>query len=444
MTLTHHAIQTHARQLGFDHCRIVPLAEAAHADFFDAWIEAGRAGEMHYLKQYRDRRRNPALLLGNPQSTLRTPQSLIVLAINYHQFDLPPNILNDPSRGIIAAYAWGNDYHAIVRPLLYQLDGFIRSHSGRTTYAKCLVDTGPVLERDWAMKSGIGFTGKNCCTIHPTDGSWLLLATMVIPEDCGLRMTDYGTQWVNPMISAVDVLNGLPNDGNYGTWEIAIEPSSTLESTIHNPQSTIRNSHATCGKCTRCLDDCPTQAFVGPFHLDPLRCISYWTIESQAAIPRDLRPLFTNRIFGCDICQEVCPWNKRRPERRPLITGLAAQEGRIAPLLLEGFQSATPYWIDPTAFDVRFQHSPIQRATRHGMARNVCVALGNWADPCTIPALTITLHDPYSVVRGHAAWALGQVLRKHRSDEASQLLQQAQIEENDDSVREEIAIAQNL
>ncbi len=183
------AIAQHARRLGFDRCCIVPvdaapvdampIDAAPHADFFDAWLEAGRAGEMGYLARHADKRRRPSLLAEAGAPPFR---SMIVLAVNYYQFALPPARRDDPSRGVIASYAWGDDYHEIIRPLLYDLDGLIRRRTGRSTPGKCLVDTGPVLERDWAQVAGIGFTGKNCCTIDPAAGSWLLLATVLVPE----------------------------------------------------------------------------------------------------------------------------------------------------------------------------------------------------------------------------------------------------------------------
>ena len=168
-------IKHEARRLGFDHCRILPVTDAPHADLFAAWVAQGRAGEMTYLERNLDARRQPALLV---DSDTPVPRSIIVVAVDYHQFDLPPALRDDPSRGIIASYAWGDDYHEIMRPLLYALDAFIRTQTHRSTPGKCLVDTGPVLERDWAHQAGIGFTGKNCCTIHPQVGSWLLLATL--------------------------------------------------------------------------------------------------------------------------------------------------------------------------------------------------------------------------------------------------------------------------
>ena len=410
------AIKQEARRLGFDLCRIAPSGEAPHADFFDAWAEAGRAGAMRYLERNRDRRRFPARLAEPPSPPFR---SLIVLAADYHRFDLPPTILNDPSRGIIARYAWGDDYHEIIRPLLFELDAFIRRATGRTTLGKCLVDSGPVLERDWAQRAGLGFTGKNTCTIHPQLGSWLLLATVLVPEALEADSPPPATRR-EPSPAAV--LAGLERRGDYGAWE-------------------LEAGRGACGRCTRCLDACPTGAFAGPFHLDPLRCISYWTIETQEPIPVALRPAFGNRIFGCDICQEVCPWNARLAQRTPLLAGLEAQAERIAPPLLEGFGPAHPYWLDADAFIARFRRSPAKRAKRAGMLRNVCVALGNWGDPAALPALARALEDPEPAARGHAAWALGRVLHHPGGEAAHAFLSARAAAEADAWVRAEIAVA---
>ena len=415
-----------ARRLGFDLCCILPVQPAPHADFFDEWVAAGRAGEMTYLERNSDKRRDPQRLVeaGTP-----TPQSMIVLGVNYHQLALSPALRDDPSRGLIASYAWGNDYHEIIRPLLYELDAFIRTTTGRTTPGKALVDTGPVLERDWAHQAGIGFIGKNTCLIHPDLGSWLLLATLLIPEALPY---DPPPSASTPEPPPELILHGAPPDHHYGSWEIPL-----LGNTQH---ATL----GTCGRCTRCLTACPTDAFVGPFHLDPQRCISYWTIEAKLPIPRELRSHFGNRIFGCDICQEVCPWNGRLPAQTPLLAGLHAQADRIAPPLLEGFDPATPYWLNQDAFSLRFQRSPIKRAKRAGMLRNVCVALGNWGAPETVAALTLALQDPEPIARGHAAWALGAVWRRHGVATLQQILQKALEPENDSWVLGELQTALQL
>lgn len=406
-----------AHALGFDFCTFVPVGEAPHADFFDAWIEAGRAGEMSYLERNREKRRFPALLAESSDPPFKT---MIVLGVNYHQFDLPPEVRNDPSRGLIAAYAWGDDYHEIIRPLLYELDAHIRRQSGRVSLAKCLVDTGPVLERDWAAVAGIGFTGKNCCTIRPGVGSWLLLAVILVPE------------------VLEEETAGMEGNGR----EVLLSPSA-----IHNSPLDIRPSllplraSLTCGRCTRCLAACPTDAFVDSYDLDPQRCISYWTIESRSIVPRDLRPYFSNRIFGCDICQEVCPYNRRLPERSPLFAGLHAHRDRMAPPLLEGFAPARPYWLNQTAFSEHFARSPIKRAKRAGMLRNVCIALGNWGDLVVVDALAQALDDPDAVARAHAAWAVGRILTKWHHAPAAALLSTSLDREPDERVRSEMYLA---
>jgi epoxyqueuosine reductase len=432
-TLTH-ALKAEAHRLGFDHCRVVPVDQAPHADFYDAWVAADRIGEMRYLTRHLEKRRDPSLLADAKHGPFQT---IVVLAVNYHQFDLPPDVRDDPSRGLIASYAWGDDYHEIMRPLLYELDAFIRRQTGRTSQGKCLVDTGPVLERDWAATAGIGFTGKNCCTINPADGSWLLLATLLIPE----TLVYDPPQLLPTVPEPTLVLEGLPPDKDYGRWTIPLTANSEGKIGSEEPGAT---AVGTCGRCTRCLDACPTNAFVGPYHLDPQRCISYWTIETQAPIPIELRSSFGNRIFGCDICQEVCPWNQRLSERTPLMVALQAQTERIAPPLYAGLESETPYWLEEEAFANHFRNSPILRTTRAGMARNVAVALGNWGDSEAILGLGYLLTDESPLVRGHAAWGLGKILSigRHRDQEMiDAILTGASYEECDPWVQTEIELA---
>jgi epoxyqueuosine reductase len=416
------ALKAEAAARGFDLCRVVPVAPAPHADFFDRWLALDRPGAMRYLTRFADKRRDPARLADRSQDPF---QSLVVLAVNYHQFDLPAAVRDDPSRGILASYAWGDDYHELIRPALYDLDAWLAAQTGRTTRGKGLVDTGPVLERDWAHRAGIGFTGKNCCTIHPLEGSWLLLATLLVPE-----VLDYDPVLDIPSQPSPDaVAAGLPFDQNYGSWTIPLTGAGDTAT-------------GTCGRCTRCGDACPTGAFVGPYHLDPQRCISYWTIETQAPIPMELRPAFRNRIFGCDICQEVCPWNGRLMDRTPRLAGLTAIQDRAAPPLLAGFANASPYWLDDAAFADHFRRSPVLRATRPGMARTVAVALGNWAHADAADALLRLLADPSPVVRGHAAWGLGRLIAAGRSPHAlAAALRQAQSAEPEEWVRGEIAQA---
>ncbi len=397
-------ISQFARRLGFDYCRIVPVSHAPHASFFQRWIAEGRAGEMTYLEQNMDKRISPALLTEPGSDEYR---SMIVLGVNYHQTAIPAEIVQDPSRGIIASYAWSDDYHEVIRPLLYELDEYIRSRTDRTTLGKCLVDTGPVLERDWAELAGLGFTGKNCCTIVPGQGSWLFLATVMTPD----ILYDKSTP---------------------------VRSSPPIEHSETNSSPAVVGA---CGRCTRCLVACPTDAFVNAYDLDPRRCISYWTIEAKGSIPAELRPHFANRIFGCDICQEVCPYNRRLPARTPLMDGLIAHSRNRAVPLLEGFQAANPYWLDDAAFRKRFRKSPILRPKRRGMLRNVCVALGNWGSEEAGYALLLALQDREPIVRGHAAWGLGRVAAVHGASLFMQALAAAGVTETDSWVRSEIAAA---
>lgn len=422
------AIKQEAKQLGFSLCRIIPIGITTHIDFFKEWIKLGCAAEMTYLERNVEKRRSPKLLSDSTDEY----HSLIVLGVDYHQFSIPPEVLADKSRGIVASYAWGSDYHELIRPLLYELDHFIRKQSGRQTEGKCLIDTGPVLERDWAHRAGVGFTGKNCCTINPTAGSWIFLATVLVPEKI---MYDDVIPTEALFLEPTAVLQGLDPKAQYGSWLI---PSIPLEDSRADKLKV-----GTCGRCSRCIEACPTNAIVGPYYLDPRKCISYWTIESRSIIPRELRPLFGNRIFGCDICQEVCPWNLKLKDRTPLIEGLKAVSERVSPPLLDGFNEANPYWLDQAAFSSHFRMSPIKRSKRSGMLRNVCVALGNWASLQTVPALILALNDIEYLPRAHAAWALGQVLRSHSSEQAFLALKERLKHEQDVQVREEIHLALN-
>jgi epoxyqueuosine reductase len=413
--------------LGFDLCRIIPVGEAPHFEFFEAWLAQGCAGKMGYLERNTEKRRLPVLLASANQGLFR---SIVVLAVNYYQRGLANEHCNDMSRGVIASYALGEDYHDLIRPLLNELDTYIAEQSGRTSPGKCLVDSGPVLERDWAQLAGIGFTGKNCCTIHPRLGGWLLLATVLVPEEIEAD----ATQPVESItIDARRVIDGLPVDGKYGAWLIRNEMIGGR---------TEKVSTGSCGKCSRCLTACPTNAFVGPYYLDPRRCISYWTIEAKGSIPRELRPLFRNRIFGCDVCQEVCPWNRRLAERKTSITGLQPRaENKWLPLL-EGFNDANPYWLVEEAFTIRFDKTPMLRAGRVGMLRNVCVALGNWGNLEALSVLRKGIEDQDLVVRAHAAWAVGQVILKNGGCEEGLKMLEARLGvEEDESVREEIGLA---
>jgi epoxyqueuosine reductase len=371
-----------AVDLGFDLVGVTPAGPSLDFARFQQWLAAGYDGQMAYLAHRMAERADLRLLL--PEA-----RSAIVLGVSYHSQELPATLRNDPSRGQIAAYAWGDDYHEAIKPLLFQLDAAIRAASGRTTLGRAYVDTGPVLERSWAQEAGLGFIGKNACLIAPRLGSWTFLALLLTPEE----------------IAPFSLLSG-------GERQEARAPAQS------------------CGACTRCLDVCPTHALVAPHLLDGRRCISYLTIELRGAIPHPLRPQMGNWIFGCDLCQEICPYNRRfaRPAR---LAALQARPEVVAPRLLDLLA------LDEAGFRQRFRRSPVLRAKRRGLLRNVCVALGNWGDPVVVPALVEALHDDEPLVRGHAAWALGRIA----VPAARQALWAAEQSEPDRSVRDELAAA---
>jgi epoxyqueuosine reductase len=251
--------------------------------------------------------------------------------------------------GWISRYAWGDDYHDIVKGRLDELLSIVAAIANRPVQGKGFVDSGPVLERSFAGVAGIGWIGKNTQLISPKKGSWFFLGELFVD---------------------IPLIYDRP----------------------------IRDR---CGRCELCLEACPTGAFVGPFVLDARRCISYLTIELKGSIPRYLRPLIGNHIFGCDICQEVCPYNVKAPSTTE--PGYAPLEGLYAPDLISLLS------MSQEEFRTRFRNSPISRAKRRGFLRNVAVALGNNPTPEAVPALVAGLADPEPLVRGHVAWALGRI-----------------------------------
>ena len=352
---------------------------------------------------------------------LPAARSLIVLGIRHPAWSLPTEIALDPARGRIASYAWGEDYHGLLKPRLVALDRWLREQSGRTALGRVSVDSAPVLERHWAQQAGLGFIGKNTCLIHPRLGSWLLLATLLVPEE--LDLDDPPLLTTDVETAAPIVLHADPLFDAGRAFQTPRAPSWQFAS----------RDRGGCGGCTRCLVDCPTQAFAAPFVLDARRCISYLTIELKGAIPRELRPQIGNWIFGCDVCQAVCPWNGRhRQTDNAKATALfAPRVDDVAPRLLDLIE------LDAASLRARFRRSPLLRVGRRGLLRNVCVALGNWGDPAAVPALTQRLADPEPLLRGHAAWALGRI----HDAAAHQALDQAWLKEADPDARLEISLA---
>lgn len=383
-----------AAELGFKLVGIAPAGPTPHYQRFLQWLASSCHGDMDYLMRRAAER-------DDPRSLLPEAKSVIVLGASYAAGELASSEGQDPSRGRMAAYAWSDDYHETLKPLLFQLDTAIRAVTGRSTPGRAYVDTGPLLERSWATQAGLGFIGKNTCLIAPRLGSWTLLAVLLVPEEMA---TD----------TPAEVAEGFPRD----------------DSQRQGPRWRVGEHMATCGGCHRCLDICPTRAFVQPHVLDARRCISYLTIELRGPIPRQMRAQMGNWVFGCDLCQIVCPWN-RRSARSAGLTAPPLRPDAIAPRLLDLLA------LDETTFRRRFRRSPVRRAGRRGLLRNVCVAVGNWGDPVAIPALIEALNDEDALVRGHAAWALGQVA----TAQSRLALQRRGQLEADPYVLEEISLA---
>lgn len=425
-------IREHALALGFDLVGITPLQSPGHAAAFSDWLAAGYHGEMAYLPARAAQRLDPSLLAPGARS-------LIMLVVNYNPGP-PPAEWDNPAHGRIARYAWGADYHDIIKPRLYELDGFIRRLTGRGSPGKACVDSAPLLERDFAMAAGLGFAGRNTCLITPKLGSWTLLAALLVPEEL-----DYNALVEEPP-AGQGRAEGQPPQANAAIGLVAAADQDPAPGPIWS----LQTGKGTCGSCRRCLVACPTHAFAGPHILDSRRCISYLTIELRGPIPRDLRPLMGNWVFGCDVCQVVCPYNRDAPpaawpEWRP-------DPGLAAPRLLDLLA------LDERTFRARFRGTPILRAKRRGLVRNACIAAGNcsawqhgprreagWSGEswdaegsnAAVLALTRLLVDPELLVRGHAAWALG-VLGGPLSRRA---LTQALAAEGDPWVREELEVA---
>ena len=361
-------IHTRANELGFELVGIIPAAQSETIARYRQWIENGYAGQMGYLERHLP-------LKADVRQLLAEAKSIISLAINYYTLDPPKALAADPARGQISRYAWGDDYHDVIRQRLTELIDFIKQTAETELKTRVCVDTAPIIEREYAQKAGLGWIGKNTNLIHWRSGSWYFLAEVLI--------------------------------------NIALESDTP----------SVRGS---CGTCTRCIEACPTDAIIEPNVLDSRLCISYLTIELKDGIPKALRPKIGNLIFGCDICQEVCPWNSKAvPTDEPAFQPRAEN---FAPKLLSLMD------MTQQEFSRRFKGSPIKRTKRRGFLRNVLVAIGNWRDQRAVPALKDALTDNEPLICSHAAWALGRI----GGDTAKQILQTQLTVETEQEVITEI------
>jgi epoxyqueuosine reductase len=341
-----------ATAAGFDLAGIAPVRreDLPELSAFIEWVDAGRAGEMKYLES-----RTESGEFRRASATNAAPwvRSMVVCALNYSA-DKPYSVeVSDPQRGWISRYAWGTkDYHDALLPRLRQVEAAIKEFAatnGVTVETRSYVDTGPIVERVYARHAGIGWIGKNTCIIHPKMGSWLFLGVILTSLE-------------------------LPADAD---------------------------APDRCGSCTRCIDACPTQALVAPGKLDARLCIAYLTIEKRGTVDEELRPAIGHHIFGCDICQDVCPWNNKAGNAPPTsLPEFQPQEQLFHPDLRWLAQ------MDEESYRRTFRGSPVKRAKYSGLKRNVAIAMGNSRNKEFIPELEKIAGDPDPVVAEHAQWAI--------------------------------------
>ena len=332
-------IRSAARHIGFPLCSFAPVQAPPHGEFVERWLADGNAAGMAYIARGLPKRLDP-------RHIMPAARSVITVGYRYRPPPLPPIDWQRQLRGRIAAYALGTDYHQTVEVKLRELAAYVEGECGGTV-TRAYVDTGPILEREWAAAGGLGWFGKNTNILHTEEGSYFFLGELLT--------------------------------------NLELDPDAPLA------------DH--CGTCTRCLDLCPTAALKPGYTLDARLCISYLTIEHRGPIPVDLRAKLGNWIFGCDICQEVCPWNEKLARRDGV-----PDTGALLPYLPDLLR------LDEGEFRTRFRDSALRRAKREGFVRNVAVALGNTRNPAAVGLLTEALrHDTSALVRGHAAWALGAI-----------------------------------
>lgn len=341
-------IHVAAKDLGFDLAGVAPVRDFEELGHFEPWIKAGYSGEMRYLHAPDEGGRLKRSSLAN---AVPWAKSVVVCACNYNCSEPYSTKMPDPARGWISRYAWSKaDYHDVVLSRLRVLEAHIHQLCADSTIRTwSYVDTGPLVERVYAKYAGIGWIGKNTCIINQQVGSWLFLGVI---------------------LNSVPLLPDLPAPDR-------------------------------CGTCTRCLDACPTNAFPEPYKLDATRCISYLTIEKRGSIPEEFRSAMGRHLFGCDICQDVCPWNRKAPvstnsEFLPRESLVNPPLETIASMTIEQFRET-------------FRGSPVKRTKFAGLRRNCAIAMGNSMDPKFLPYLKSLTEDDDPVVAEHARWALARI-----------------------------------
>jgi epoxyqueuosine reductase len=335
-----------AHEAGFELAGIAPVRDFAELNHFPHWIEAGHAGEMKYLEARDDAGQ---LKRSSLRSTAPWARSVMVCAINYNTAHPYSTQVADSGRGWISRYAWSReDYHDAVMRRLRAVESWLRNQAGGESAAlqtRCYVDTGPLVERVYAKYAGVGWIGKNTCILNQKLGSWLFLGVI---------------------LTSLELAPDLPAPDR-------------------------------CGSCTRCIDACPTAAFIAPYQLDSNKCIAYLTIEKRGAIPEEMREGMGRQVFGCDICQDVCPWNRKAPVTNA--EEFQAREGLVNPAL---------EWLAEMSaeeFREKFRGSPIRRAKRSGLRRNAAIAMGNSGNRKFLPVLGKLVTDEDAIVAESAAWA---------------------------------------
>lgn len=335
------AIKDKARQLGFILAGVTSCDSPTHFNIFEDWLDKNHHGTMDYLASERSRQRR-----ADPQQILPECNSILILALPY----IPVAQNTQPSTVNIAAYALGADYHDIIPPRLQEIVEFIETQVGHPIPNRYYTDTGPILERELAQRAGLGWVGKNSMLINPQAGSTFLLAEILL----GIEL---------------------------------------------EPDDPFRSDH--CGTCTRCLNACPTQCILPNRTLDARRCISFLTIENKGEIPEDLREPMGQWAFGCDICQQVCPWNRFAPPADPSLQPSIALPIRTEDLLLSSSE-----------FNQRFKHSPIQRAKRRGYLRNLAVVVGNIGTENALPVLQQAAQDEEPLIKNQVEWAIQKIKKE--------------------------------